>query len=68
LGKNTTSTVEGIGQQVGYRSKAAFIRAFRRTTGTSPMAYPLDRQNQPVWHDRVGRIVASTISRLSQVT
>jgi transcriptional regulator GlxA family with amidase domain len=35
----STATVESIGQQVGYRSKHAFIRAFRRMIGTSPAAY-----------------------------
>jgi AraC-like DNA-binding protein len=49
----STATVESIGQRVGYQSKHAFIRAFRRMIGTSPTAYrrSIGRTNQPsaVW-------------------
>ena len=37
--KNTSLTAAAIAQAIGYESDSAFLRAFRRHTGTTPAAY-----------------------------
>ncbi len=37
--KNSSLTLEGIGQMAGFKSKSAFFRAFKKTTNVTPNQY-----------------------------
>jgi AraC-like DNA-binding protein len=46
---NTGASITAIGGKLGYTEASAFVRAFKRMTGTTPVAYRKKvRQNQAI--------------------